>query len=87
VLSQIVPKHPHIYFKRIDVLDDQQKYPVVFRTFKPVSVPMLVFINPQGEIRNVLYNYQTPDAITAALTTLEKQSPKAQPANKEIITR
>lgn len=83
VLSQIVPKHPHIYFKRIDVLDDQQKYPAVFRTFKPVSVPMLVFINPQGEIRNVLYNYQTPETVTAAIATLEKQSTRPQPAKKK----
>jgi hypothetical protein len=38
---------------------------------------MLVFIDPQGEIRNVLYNYQSPETIEAALIKLEQQSQSA----------
>jgi thiol:disulfide interchange protein len=83
VLSSLMPKHPHIYFKRIDVLEDQQKYPAALRAFKPVSVPVLVFISPRGEIRNVLYNYQSPETIAAALTSLETQSANTQPTTKK----
>lgn len=74
VLSQLMPKYPNVYFRKIDVLDDHKKYPAIFRTFKPVSVPMLVFISPTGDIRNVLYNYQKPETVAAAITELERQS-------------
>ena len=74
VLAQLVPQYPKLYFRKIDVLDDAQKAPAIFRTFKPVSVPMLVFIDPRGNIRNVLYNYQKPETIAAAITQLERQS-------------
>jgi thiol:disulfide interchange protein len=83
VLSNMMPKHPHIYFKRIDVLDEQQQYPAALRAFKPVSVPVLVFIDPRGEIRNVLYNYQPPQTIAAALTALETQSAPTHSAKKK----
>jgi thiol:disulfide interchange protein len=82
VLSDLMPKHPNIYYRKIDVLTDQEKYPAILRTFKPVSVPLLVFINPKGEIQNVLYNYQKPEALKAALQTLEAQSVSAQPSKK-----
>jgi thiol:disulfide interchange protein len=77
VLAKLTPRHPQVVFKQVDALDDRKKLPAVFRTFKPVSVPMLVFIDPQGEIRNVLYNYQSPETIEAALIKLEQQSQSA----------
>jgi thiol:disulfide interchange protein len=82
VLSDLMPKHPNVYYRKVDVLSDQQKYPAILRTFKPVSVPLLVFINPKGEIQNVLYNYQKPEALKAALQTLEAQSLGVQSSQK-----
>ena len=73
VLAQLMPQHPQIYFKQVDALEDRGKSPALFRAFKPVSVPILVFIDQQGEIRNVLYNYQPPEAIQSALRKLEQQ--------------
>ena len=74
VLSEVMGKHPGVYYRKIDVLEDQKKYPAILRTFKPVSVPALVLISPNGEISNVLYNYQKPDAVAAAVQKLEAQS-------------
>lgn len=82
VISKLVPKHPGIHFRKIDVLDDREKYPAVFRAFKPVSVPMLVFIDRQGEIRDVLYNYQEPSTIAAAMNKLEKSGKPASSKQK-----
>ncbi|MCE3234248.1 MAG: Thioredoxin [Vampirovibrio sp.] len=79
ILNQLVPKYPNLYFRKIDVLTDAKKAPAIFRTFKPVSVPMLVFIDPNGNIRNVLYNYQKPETIAAAITKLERQSAAVRP--------
>lgn len=82
VLSGLMPKHPEVYYRKIDVLDDQKKYPAIMRTFKPVSVPLLVFISPKGEIQNVLYNYQKPETVAAALRKLETQPLAVTPAKK-----
>lgn len=74
VVSKLVPQHPELYFKKFDVLEDQKKAPAVFRVFKPVSVPMLVFVGPKGDIQNVLYNYQKPEIVTSAIAQLERKS-------------
>lgn len=73
VLSSVMSKHPDVYYRKIDILDDQKKYPAILRTFKPVSVPLLVLITPDGKIGNVLYNYQKPEVVAAAIKQLEAQ--------------
>lgn len=77
VLSSLMAKHPEVYYLKIDVMEDQKKYPAILRTFQPVSVPVLVFISPSGEIRNVLYNYQKPEVVASALQTLKPAPAKA----------
>jgi thiol:disulfide interchange protein len=52
-------------------MEDQEKAAALLRTFKPVTVPVLVFIGTDGEIKNVLYNYQSPDTVHAALNQLQ----------------
>ncbi|WP_373531638.1 TlpA family protein disulfide reductase [Vampirovibrio sp.] len=84
VLSGLMPKHANVYYRKIDVLEEQKKYPAIMRTFKPVSVPLLVFISPQGEIQNVLYNYQKPESLAAALRQLESQPVAAPPSSKKV---
>jgi len=74
VIRQMTSQFPHLYFKKIDVLDDQQRLPAVFRAFKPMVVPITVLITPQGEISNVLYDYQKPEVVTAALNHLQQTS-------------
>lgn len=83
VVSNLMPRYPNIYFRKIDVLDDHGKAPAIFRTFKPVSVPVLVFIGKDGEIRNVLYNYQSPETVAGALNQL--QSANASSTTKPSI--
>jgi thiol:disulfide interchange protein len=82
-LSQALSRHPNIYVTQVDVLDDRQKYPAILRAFKPVSVPTLVLISPRGEVQNVLYNYQKPEVIDAALTRLERQSRPSPTTHKK----
>jgi thiol:disulfide interchange protein len=74
VVSQELQKFPGIHFKSVDVLEDQEKAASLLRTFKPVTVPVLVFIGTEGDIKNVLYNYQTPDIVRNALSQLQSQS-------------
>ncbi len=80
VLSSLMPQHPDLFYKKIDVTEDEKKYPAIMRTFRPVSVPMLVLITPQGQIVNVLYNYQKPEVVAAALTQLTGRSASSSKA-------
>jgi thiol:disulfide interchange protein len=74
VVAQVMPQYPNVYFKKFDVFEDKSKSPAVLHTFRPVSVPILVFINPQGEIRNVLYDYNKPEVVTSALNSLQHEA-------------
>jgi len=90
VVLQTLAQYPNIYFKKLDVLDDQNKEPAILRTFKPVIVPMTVLINPKGEIRNVLYDYQKPEVVKVAIASLLRQSVASEPnpkAKKEPLKK
>lgn len=71
VVARILGQFPGVHFKGVDVLEDQNKAAAILRTFKPVTVPVLVFIGTDGEIKNVLYNYQSPDTLHGALAQLQ----------------
>lgn len=79
VLTRLSSQHPKVAYRKLDINEDQQKAPAIFRAFKPVSVPLIVFITPGGQIQNVLYNYQTPQVINNALSALETASLSAPP--------
>ncbi len=77
LVVQLMSQHPEMGFKKLDVQADQHTEAAILRTFKPVSVPVVVFINQQGEIRNVLYDYQSPDVLANALKSIQRPvSPK-----------
>ncbi len=86
VITRLTAQHPKVAYRKLDVNDDQQKAPAIFRAFKPVSVPLMVFIAPGGEIQNALYNYQTPEVLAEALKTLEA-SRLASPAPVKKVSR
>lgn len=81
VVAKLLSSFPGTHFKGIDVIEDQPKKPGLFRIFKPVTVPILVMIGPDGEIKNVLYNYQSPDAVKTALNQLQT-GPAVKTASK-----
>lgn len=83
IVSKAISQHPQMAFRKIDVLEDRQKYPAVFRVFKPVSVPMLVLIDARGEIRDVLYNYQSPDVVAKALEQLQTSVAASKSATRK----
>jgi thiol:disulfide interchange protein len=84
VVDALQPKYSGIYFRKVDVLTDHDKAPALLRTFKPVTVPLLVFIGADGQIRNVLYNYQPPETVDAALKRLQLNGSHPQTATKPI---
>jgi thiol:disulfide interchange protein len=84
VVSLLMSQHPQVYFKKLDVMEDQDKAPAIFRTFKPISVPVVVFINAQGEIRNVLYDYQKPDVLASTLNALTQPATHKKEAGKSV---
>ena len=71
VVEKIISKFPGVHFRGIDVIEDQAKAASLLRTFKPVTVPVLVFIGTDGEIKNVLYNYQSSEVVHTALSQLQ----------------
>ena len=70
VVMKLLPQYPGVHFQKYDILEDRQKYAPVFDRFQPVSVPTLVFVDKQGEIRNVLYNDQPAKEISTSLETV-----------------
>jgi thiol:disulfide interchange protein len=75
VVARLAPRYPQVSVRRLDVQEDREKAPAVFRAFQPVSVPVLVFIAPNGVIRDVLYNEQPPERIAAAFRALQGARP------------
>lgn len=73
VLEKLVTACTGVNFRKYDILEDKQAHPDVFRSFKPVSVPILVFVDSQGTTREVLYNYQEPSAVTRGLGLISPQ--------------
>jgi thiol-disulfide isomerase/thioredoxin len=57
VLKKFQAMHPKVNFLAVDVNEGPRKYPQLMRTFKPLTVPALVFINSKAQIIDVLYNY------------------------------
>ena len=58
VLQKFRTAHPQLNFFAVDVNEGPRKQAALMHTFKPLTVPALVFINSQGQITDVLYNYQ-----------------------------
>lgn len=81
VVKDITARHPQVRFRSFEIMADRKGNAAVFEAFKPATVPVLVFIKPNGRIHNVLYNYQTANTLTANLkqiTPLQKAAaPKA----------
>jgi thiol:disulfide interchange protein len=71
VVSRILAQFPGVQFHGVDVIEDQATAAALLRTFKPVTVPVLVFIGADSEIKNVLYNYQSADVVQDALNQLQ----------------
>lgn len=66
-IQKLGPKHPGVVIQGYDVFEDKKNNALLFNAFKPVTVPTLVFINRQGEIKNVLYNFQSYKTIGAEI--------------------
>lgn len=81
VLDKLVTACTGVNFRKYDILEDKKTHPDVFRTFKPVSVPILVFVDSKGVTRDVLYNYQKPEAVKQSLARISPavKSGKCQP--------
>lgn len=72
LLAAIVPDFEHLNYQSYDILEDKDKAPAVFNTFKPVTVPTVIFIQSDGTIQNVLYNSQNETQLRSAFNTLSK---------------
>jgi|GEM_PF-2888071 len=72
VLQKFRAAHPQLNFLAVDVNEGPRKQAALMRTFKPLTVPALVFINAQGQIIDVLYNYQALDVVEKAYHNASK---------------
>ena len=77
IVKKEMAAFPGVTQVTFDIGQDRKTHPGVFNAFKPVSVPTLVFIRPDGTIANVLYNDQPPAAVRAALHTISTDTPAA----------
>ena len=80
LFDRLMPHYPGILYRVYDIMTDTKTAPGIFNAFKPQTVPVMIFITPQGTIENVFYNEQSEKTITAALDELNK-SAKTKPAS------
>jgi len=76
-LLPLLVRHPAVVYQDINI---QAKQPsameqALINAFKPVTVPVLVFVKPRGQIGQVLYNNQPAGVLNQALEQLEHSRP------------
>ena len=67
LLEELLPKYPYIEKRIFDMMKDKQAHAEVFKAFKPNVVPIQLYINTQGEIVNVFYDFHNKAELTASL--------------------
>lgn len=80
VLERVSAAYPQVYFRKVDVSEDKTRAAGILRVFKPVSVPVVVFIDAQGHIQNVLYGFQEESVLRNALQALTPADTAKRPA-------
>ena len=71
LMEKLVAACPGVVFKKFDILEDRKKAPAVFKSFNPVSVPILVFVDKKGKIQDVLYNNHTQAELAESLDSVK----------------
>jgi thiol:disulfide interchange protein len=69
VLTQRLAKFPQVQQLRLEVSEDRQRLAAVFQTFRPVTVPVVLFIQPTGHIFAVLDNIEPRTTLAQRLDT------------------
>lgn len=67
LLEELLPKYPLIEKRVFDMVKDKPKHPKVFEAFQPNVVPIQLYVNTQGEVVNVFYDFHDKDQLKASL--------------------
>ncbi|MBK8189140.1 MAG: thioredoxin family protein [Vampirovibrionales bacterium] len=78
ILEEALSPHKKIYAIHLDIRGDQQQYPQVFEAFKPSVVPLMVFIAPDGTVRNVITGVPAARKLESELQALEQHPGKGR---------
>lgn len=78
IMEQLTKACPGVVLKKYDILNDRKTQGAVFRGFNPVSVPILLFVDKKGDIKNVLYNAQTKATLSESVDQIKPASCKVK---------
>jgi thiol:disulfide interchange protein len=71
VLQALAKQHPDVRVLVYDVETSREKRPAIFELFQPVTVPTLVGLNQQGQVKQVLYERPDDAALQNLMTQLK----------------
>lgn len=72
VIDASAKKFPAVFQKTIEIQEDHDRYKGVLQAFKPVTVPVFLFIDSHGKTINILYNTQPQALIEKNLATINR---------------
>lgn len=70
ILSKLLPQYPEVEQRVFDMMADKETHRQVFETFQPMVVPVQIFVNAEGTITNVLYDFHEEATLRQALDAL-----------------
>jgi thiol:disulfide interchange protein len=76
-VAAVFARYPQVVTKIYDIQDDRKKFMEVFQVFNPLTVPILVFLRPDGTTMDVLYDYHPEAEIDAKMKELLAVKPQA----------
>ena len=74
ILEKLAQQHPEVTLLVYDLDKTRKLRPAVFDLFQPVTVPTLVALNQQGQVKQVLYERPDVKKLTKVFNEL-KQNP------------
>ncbi len=72
IIEASAAKYPTVIHKTFEIQEDLERYKAILQAFKPVTVPVFVFIDKHGKIVNVLYNQQPQTLVEQNLDAISR---------------
>ncbi|MBY0405478.1 MAG: hypothetical protein K2X66_16370, partial [Cyanobacteria bacterium] len=71
ILEKLLPKYPQVEKRVYDIMKDKETHADIFKLFDPKVVPIQLYINTQGEVVNVFYDFHDEKQLTASLSCVD----------------
>jgi thiol:disulfide interchange protein len=78
ILTELLPQYPEVEQRVFDMMADKETHRQVFETFQPMVVPVQIFVNAEGTITNVLYDFHEEATLRQALDAIRPNTASSE---------